>query len=149
MQSIKHILVATDFGQAAARAEALASELAAQIGAHLTFLHVYSHRRNPYGAVDQLVAAAQAGLRRAAVAVSALHADVRTAIRCGSAGEEILAAAVELDADLVMMGTHGRRGLDRVVLGSVAEHVVRASRVPVLTVHAGEPQETSAAVTSP
>ena len=50
--------------------------------------------------------------------------------------EAILAAAQDLSADLVVMGTHGRRGIARALIGSVAEAIVRVSPVPVLTVHA-------------
>jgi nucleotide-binding universal stress UspA family protein len=52
----------------------------------------------------------------------------------GNPSEEILAYATEHGIDLITMGTHGRSGLDRVVMGSVAERVVRRSSVPVLTV---------------
>ena len=48
----------------------------------------------------------------------------------------VLAAIEELSADLVVMGTHGRRGVTRLLVGSVAESVMRASPVPVMTVHA-------------
>jgi nucleotide-binding universal stress UspA family protein len=55
----------------------------------------------------------------------------------------ILAAAARVDADLIVMGTHGRRGLSRFVLGSVAEDVVRRSPCPVLAVRSGqEPRRT-------
>jgi nucleotide-binding universal stress UspA family protein len=50
--------------------------------------------------------------------------------------EAILTAAQELSADLVIMGTHGRHGIARALIGSVAEAIVRVSPVPVLTVHA-------------
>ena len=54
----------------------------------------------------------------------------------GWPGEAVLKAARDLDADLIVMGTHGRTGLSHLVLGSVAERVVRESPVPVLTAHA-------------
>ena len=57
-------------------------------------------------------------------------------LKQADAREAILEAAQEVSADLVIMGTHGRRGIARVLIGSVAEAVVRASPVPVLTVHA-------------
>jgi nucleotide-binding universal stress UspA family protein len=50
----------------------------------------------------------------------------------------ILETAKEVGAGLIVLGTHGRRGLPRWLMGSVAEHVVRTAPVPVLTVHAGE-----------
>jgi nucleotide-binding universal stress UspA family protein len=59
----------------------------------------------------------------------------------GAAWEEIARMAAEQNADLIVMGTHGRRGLPRAILGSVAERVIRTSSVPVLTVHA--PRESS------
>jgi nucleotide-binding universal stress UspA family protein len=69
--------------------------------------------------------------------------DVRTetAVRGGNPYEVILDYADEHDIDLVVMGTHGRTGLDRYLLGSVTEKVVRTSDVPVLTVRGGETAE--------
>ena len=61
--------------------------------------------------------------------------DVRTTIIEGSPSRDIVEYAVENDCDLVVMGTHGRAGVDRWILGSVAERVVRKSTIPVLTVH--------------
>jgi nucleotide-binding universal stress UspA family protein len=57
-------------------------------------------------------------------------------LRMGVPWEEILKAIAETHADLVVMGTHGRRGISHALIGSVAEKVVRASPVPVLSVHA-------------
>jgi nucleotide-binding universal stress UspA family protein len=59
----------------------------------------------------------------------------------GGPSREITAYATRSDADLVVMGTHGRGGIDRILLGSVAERVVRSSSVPVLTVRVGEPTD--------
>ena len=53
----------------------------------------------------------------------------------GAAWEEIGRLAAEEGTDLIVMGTHGRKGLPRAILGSVAERVIRTSSVPVLTVH--------------
>jgi universal stress protein A len=58
-----------------------------------------------------------------------------TLIASGDAATGILATVTETDADLIVMGTHGRTGVSRMLLGSVAEKVVRESPVPVLTVH--------------
>ena len=55
-------------------------------------------------------------------------------VREGDPADEILEAAAAIGARMIAMGTHGRRGLSHVLLGSVAEQVVRRSRVPVLTV---------------
>jgi nucleotide-binding universal stress UspA family protein len=55
-------------------------------------------------------------------------------VRLGSPWEQILEAAQELGADLIVVGSHGRTGVARALLGSIAEKVVRLSAVPVLTV---------------
>ena len=64
-------------------------------------------------------------------------APLERTIREGRPSGEIVAYAEERDVDLVVMGTHGRGGLDRLLLGSVAEHVVRRASVPVTTVRHG------------
>jgi universal stress protein A len=58
-----------------------------------------------------------------------------TLVTSGDPAEQVLNAARSLEADLIVMGTHGRRGLSHLVLGSVAERVIRESPVPVLTAH--------------
>ncbi len=63
---------------------------------------------------------------------------VETALVEGPPSREIMGYAEEAGCDLVVMGTHGRGGLDRLLLGSVAERVVRSATVPVLTVRVGE-----------
>jgi nucleotide-binding universal stress UspA family protein len=63
-----------------------------------------------------------------------LEAPVERTLREGSPAREIVAYAAEEGCDVVVMGTHGRTGVDRLILGSVAERVVRSSPVPVLTV---------------
>ncbi|WP_324662598.1 universal stress protein [Haloarcula sediminis] len=65
---------------------------------------------------------------------------VETAIREGNPSREIVDYADEFDCDTVVMGTHGRGGIDRLLLGSVAERVVRTAPVPVVTVPVGEPE---------
>ena len=64
----------------------------------------------------------------------ALAVPVERVLSDGSPAKEIVAYATEEGCDVVVMGTHGRTGVDRLVLGSVAERVVRSSTVPVLTV---------------
>lgn len=63
-----------------------------------------------------------------------LEVPVRTVLRQGSVAEVILDVARTLEPDMIVMGTHGRTGVLRVVLGSVAEHVIRRAEVPVMTV---------------
>jgi nucleotide-binding universal stress UspA family protein len=82
-----------------------------------------------YGALLQ---AAQHDLD--ALAKTIVDVPVKTSVRSGEAGPVLLAAADEHQADLIVMGTHGRRGVTRLLLGSVAEHLMRHARCPVLTV---------------
>jgi nucleotide-binding universal stress UspA family protein len=66
---------------------------------------------------------------------------IETAIVDGPPSREILAYAEETGCDLIVMGTHGRGGLNRLLLGSVAERVVRSATIPVMTVRVGEAEE--------
>jgi len=66
---------------------------------------------------------------------------VETAIRDGNPSDEIIDYAQERDCDAVVMGTHGRGGIDRLLLGSVAERVVRAAPMPVVTVPVSERED--------
>jgi len=66
---------------------------------------------------------------------------VETCLLSGSPSQEIVRYAEAEDCDLIVMGTHGRGGIDRLLLGSVAERVVRSSTIPVLTVRVGEDEE--------
>jgi len=77
---------------------------------------------------------------------------VETEMTEGSPAREIIRAADRQDCDLIVMGTHGRGGLDRLLLGSVAEKVVRGAEIPVTTVRIDESMaeaESSTADTTP
>lgn len=116
--------------------------MACECGATLTVVHVCEapglppSGPIPYESLAPVVARAQerledllASLRRACAATTGL-------VKLGAPADEILAVVAETRADLVVMGTHGRRGLAHAFIGSVAERVVRVSPVPVLTVRA-------------
>ena len=142
MNEFKHVLVPVDFSESSARALDVAVDLAARYGASLTLVHacetpVYGY--SPAGAIpfDYLTPLQDAAGRELREALAAIHArcpDARALLRSGVPADEILATAAERGADLIVMGTHGRRGIRHMLLGSVAERVVRASPVPVLTV---------------
>ena len=141
-----HILVATDFNESADNALALAIEFSAQFKARLTLVHCWEAPTFAYGAEVYAVAdvstpiqaAASRRLQEALVALRARVPEAEGLLRCGPAWEEILAAATELQADLIVVGTHGRQGLSHLLIGSVAERVVRMARVPVLSVRKAE-----------
>jgi nucleotide-binding universal stress UspA family protein len=137
----RKILVATDFSEASARALRVAEALAARHGSAVTALHAETLEVPPYFTHDQLkdVERHRAQARREAQRY--LEAYVRSSAPSaaaslvdGPAVEAILAAAAR--HDLVVLGTHGRRGPSRWWLGSVAERVVRDSPVPALVVRA-------------
>ena len=142
---IQTILVPTDFSDGAERALAWARTVAQAFRAEIVVLHVLELpvTWTPLGGLgsiptpistesaEQLTGEAQTILET--VAQDALEV-TRRLLRKGHPREVILAVAREVGADAVVMGTHGRRGVSHLLIGSVAEHVVRHSPVPVCTV---------------
>lgn len=137
------ILVATDFSEQADAALAYAVELGAQLDATIHLVHAISIPT--MGVPDLGVAYASLGIESATTrAQQSLDERVAryrdrvslgpTRLEIGDARDVIDQVAAQLGADLVVMGTHGRRGVRRVLLGSVAEAVVRSAPCPVLTV---------------
>jgi nucleotide-binding universal stress UspA family protein len=140
---IKHILVPTDFAAASAGALELAVQMARAFDATITLLHVWELPIYPYmdfmlnsAVIGEVEDAANKGLARAHEQLQKILPGAQRKLKTGVPWRGILEANDELGVDLVIMGTHGRHGLSRVTLGSVAEKVVRLSKVPVLTVHA-------------
>jgi nucleotide-binding universal stress UspA family protein len=141
--TVRHILIAHDFGETAEQALAFGLGLAEKLGARVTLVHVYE--LPTFGFPDgpamsaqmagQIERAARTALDAVAMRVGGPEKGVVGVLRQGAAWSEIVALAGELKADLIVMGTHGRRGLSRMLLGSVAEKVVRSAPCPVLTVH--------------
>lgn len=146
----KTMLVPTDFSPGSRAALSLAADLAKVHGAKVVVLHVAELL--PGLTPDTMVHAEGGG---APMRLEAFHRDqtlawmeqdralahardvaVELVFKLGSVVPTILAAAAECGADVVVMGTHGRSGLAHLVMGSVAERVLRQSRVPVLTVRA-------------
>jgi len=143
---MKRIMCPTDFSDAAEHAQSQAVGLARALGAELLLLHVATEA--PLGntalytpEVRRVIESERKWAEEALAArVKMLAAEgltARSAVRSGAAWQEIVDAATEEKADLIVMGTHGRTGLDRALLGSVAERVVRAAACPVLTVRLG------------
>ena len=97
-----------------------------------------------FSGLDNLLDALEEEGRRALDAIETRAGDTDietvTAVRRGNPHDDILTYADEQDIDLIVMGTHGRTGVKRALLGSVTEDVVRHSEIPVLTVHR-EPEE--------
>ena len=138
MLPVQTILHPTDFSKQSSYALGLACALARDYGARLVVLHVVAAPTVIYGEgvvppnPEELRAAAQEQLNALDVPGLDVHAERR--LEEGAATTEILRVAEELHADLIVMGTHGRTGLGRLLMGSVAEQVVRKALCPVLTV---------------
>ncbi|MET0792284.1 MAG: universal stress protein [Polyangiaceae bacterium] len=138
-----HILVATDFSDCSKRAIDLAVGLAEKLEARLTLTHAWELPNFGYGSELYLPSdlltpfeeAAQARLDEALLAVKARLPRATSILRPGAPWQQILKAAELVGADLIVVGTHGRRGLNHALLGSVAERVVRMAEIPVLTAH--------------
>ncbi len=146
MVLFKNILVPVDFGESSRDALTLAIDLAKQYGSALTLLHAVDVPAYGYGAVGFAAVDILTPMQEAARAhLDTLLAEVRKErpettgiVATGVPWREIIAAIDERKPDLIVMGTHGRRGIGRAILGSVAEKVVRLSLAPVLTVRGKE-----------
>jgi nucleotide-binding universal stress UspA family protein len=140
---IERILVAHDFSETADAALALALDLAEKLRARVTILHAYETPTYVFpesvvataDLVGQIRGAAEEALASVKERAQRPGVSVDTLLRQGVAWSEIDRAAQELGTDLVVMGTHGRRGISRALIGSVAEKVVRTAPCAVLTVH--------------
>lgn len=145
---IRKILVPVDFDQSSTTALNHAVELASKLGAELTVLHTWQMPVYGFPVVTTSIPVADLGKNieaSAREAVDKLIAEhegkgvrIEPVLRVGVPWEQILEVANEIGADLIVMATHGRKGLPRALLGSVAEKVVRMSSIPVLTIRAGE-----------
>jgi nucleotide-binding universal stress UspA family protein len=140
---LRTILVPMDFSPAAQQALELAKSLAKTAGpAHLVLVHAYyvpveleqylvSHG-DPF--FERLSKGVTKDLEAIMIGLSDAGISAEYVARPGVPETVIFEVAKEKKADLVAMGTHGRRGLKHLFLGSVAEHVVRSAEIPVLTV---------------
>ena len=140
LSDFQRILIAVDGGPFGAHAAEIGLHLACSLGAEVAFIHAIDPglTYSPGLAPDQLIAEAQrdaktmiAGLKSLAPELAAIEL-----IRVGKPAHEILAAAKEWPASVIVIGSHGRSGLSRVVMGSVAEAVMRHSPCPVLVTRA-------------
>jgi nucleotide-binding universal stress UspA family protein len=136
----RSILLPTDGSWGTDRAAANALSLAQTYGAAVHVLYVVDTTALPLDAHSQATFARMEEAGHAAVedvldrATEAGVDPVVGTVRAGTPHREIVDYADEHDVDLVVMGTHGRSGLDRVLLGSVATRVVRLADVPVMVV---------------
>lgn len=134
MASFRQILVATDYGPASDMALETAAALATHFAAELTVTHVIEDGAFAFPAPAGLREAARSRLDETVASLRARLLSASGVLQEGIAWDEICAGAAEASADLVVVGSRGRLGVPRVLLGSVAERVIRLSPAPVLTV---------------
>ena len=141
------VVVATDGSESVKRAVDVALDLAHRFDADVHALSVVDASEvdaSPEQLRDELRTALETTADAALATVedrASAGLEITTAVREGRPASEICEYARECDADLIATGTRGRHGENRLLLGSVAERVVRTSPVPVLTVRQLEPAE--------
>jgi nucleotide-binding universal stress UspA family protein len=144
MLPIHTILHPTDFSEQSGYALLLAGALARDYGARLVVLHAVAPPTVAYGEgiippePDLLLDEARAQLEQLKVPDASVPTERR--FEEGDPATEILHTAGEIHADLIVMGTHGRTGLSRLLMGSVAEQVMRQAPCPVLIVKTPFPE---------
>ena len=146
MHHFKRILVPVDFSMHSETAVRLAADLARRYEGALDLVHVFEPIVYPLPdgyvlftplQLNELVAQLEQQLTRTkAMARAAGAPQVETHVRQGACATDICDFAREGAFDLIVMGTHGRTGLSHLLLGSVAERVLRTAPCPVLTVKA-------------
>ena len=154
-ERITHILVPMDFNPASDAALACAKDLAAKYGARLSLLHVVTNPdatgvwtpdvyvpASP-GTRERFLREARARLENTVTTEERTRFRVTIEADIGAVAEKIQDFAREQHVDLIVMGTHGRKGLAHLFLGSVAERVLRSASCPVLTSHAAAASEPS------
>ncbi len=144
--NIRRLLVPVDFSANARKAITYATAFARQFGATLTFLHVVqvNYAYGEFGAIDftalerEMRAGADKELAALVKAATGAGLQADSIVREGSPPKIIADVAKELGSDLLVISTHGYTGLRHVLMGSIAEHVVRYAPCPVLVVRLQE-----------
>ena len=142
MTKLEKILCPVDFFPASLAAANYATALAAEYGATVHLLHVvtpmirtaYEYSMNVADMTEAMERASRLEMTKLVTQLQNKYAKVESEVRSGEAREVIKQTIARLNPDLVAMGTHGRRGVERWVMGSVTEWTIRHSVAPVLTI---------------
>jgi len=150
----KIILVATDFSETSDKALDYAIDFAKTVGATVTVVHAFQtplYQLPVYGVPDpaalmatqdlskSLRTASEEALARTCESRGDRGVKITSVLREGPAWEQINEVATEVGAGMIVIGTHGRKGLAHALLGSVSEKVVRTATLPVLTIRGPHP----------
>ncbi len=143
MVNINKILCAIDFSVTSRQVAAYAVYFAEKTGAEITVLYVapslsqYVGFHVPPSSIENFAGDVMEGAEKSMqkfMEENFSGVKAKNIIRSGYPAEEIIETAANEDASLIVMGTHGRKGFDRVLFGSVAEKVVKSASIPVMTV---------------
>jgi nucleotide-binding universal stress UspA family protein len=142
------ILFATDFSESSEHAFRYALSLARKFESRLGIIHVINEPVDlrgfyvPHISFDKLEEEIEQGAQKMMEKFCRIHGHdyqkIETYVVTGIPYDEIIKKGEEISADLIVVGTHGRTGLDHVLFGSTAEKVVRKSPVPVMTIRIKE-----------
>jgi len=148
MKDFSTILFATDFSDISDYAFDYALSMANKFGSRLVVVHVINEPVDLRGFYvphisfesleNEITEAAEKMMKKFCDRKMSEYTNYETAIITGVPYEEILRKAEEVDASLIVLGTHGRAGIDHILFGSTAERVVRRSRCAVMTVRPPE-----------
>lgn len=143
MANLKELYCPVDFSEASLKAARYAVEMAKALGANVTLLHVYhlpGHEarmdapRSVAQLSDDVRKAIDDDFRTLTAQLEPAGVKVKTALEVGTPYEKIVQVAEQARADLIVIGAMGQSRITRLLLGNVAERVVRTSKVPVLVV---------------
>ncbi len=145
MKKFAKILFAIDFSRCCREIVPYAIDFAKRFDARIYLLYVARDMsyltvvNMPYSVLtdftEQVVVVAEKNMDKFRDDFFADHPNCEAKVVIGDAAEEILKFSEENGIDLIVMGTHGRKGLDRIILGSVADHIVKNSPAPVITIN--------------
>lgn len=138
------LLVPVDFSATSEAALAFAVELAKPLRARLVVMHAYELPTYGYpgtflttpDVTSTIRDAAQSGLDAMIARFEKQDVKIDSVLRQGAPADETNAVATEMGAGMIVIGTHGRTGFARLLMGSVAEKIVRSAVIPVVTVRA-------------
>ncbi len=143
MPKLQKIICALDLSEHSKTVAEYACMLAKAMNASIVAVYAaptltqYTGFHVPPNTIDSFVGEIVSGAEKAMaqfVSENFEGVETKAEVVVGYAAEEILEIAAKEDADLIVMGTHGRKGIDRILFGSVAERVVKNSHLPVLTI---------------
>ncbi len=148
MKEFKTIVFATDFSENSDYAFEYAISISEKYHARLVLVHVVSEPLSfngfyvPHISFEKLEEELREGARRMMDRFCEVHLkgfeNYESHILRGFPFDQIIKKAEEVEADMILLGTHGRTGLDHVIFGSTAEKVVRKSPIPVMTIRMGK-----------